>query len=140
MVKTSFFRWLPVILWAGVIFWFSSFSNPYQSLLSANIPTILPDELIGQISHIFIYMVLAFLLARALGHQPGTSTIFPSWGMAVLYAFSDETHQLFVPGRTFQLADLALDALGALVGVLLYHLVSVRLTRLASRKSQPDPV
>lgn len=36
----------------------------------------------------------------------------------VLYALSDELHQLCVPGRTFQLLDLAMDSIGSLLGVL----------------------
>lgn len=140
MIKTILLRWLPVILWAGVIFSLSSFSNPYASLLPFPLFAALPHEQLGQFSHVFVYAVLAFLLARALVHMPGKGTdpvSLPAWGMAVVYAFSDEIHQLFVAGRTFQMADLALDALGALVGMLLFRWVSARLAR---RKSQPNPL
>lgn len=43
----------------------------------------------------------------------------------MLYALSDEIHQIFVPGRTFQLEDLALDLLGALAGLWLYQKLKV---------------
>lgn len=141
MAKTILLRWLPVILWAGGIFFLSSFSNPYAFLLPAPLYIALPHEQLGQFSHTFVYVVLAFLLARALVHKPGKRinlVSLPAWGMAVVYALSDEIHQLFVPGRTFQLADLALDALGALVGVLIFRWVSAWPAWLASRKSQPN--
>ena len=37
----------------------------------------------------------------------------------LLYALSDEIHQLFVPGRSFQLQDLLVDAAGLLLGIVL---------------------
>ncbi|UYJ41604.1 MAG: VanZ family protein [Lachnospiraceae bacterium] len=36
-----------------------------------------------------------------------------SWMIAVLYACTDEYHQLFVPGRSGQLRDVMIDAVGA---------------------------
>lgn len=34
------------------------------------------------------------------------------------YAITDEIHQLFVPGRAFQLIDILVDSAGALIGVI----------------------
>ena len=39
--------------------------------------------------------------------------------LCVLYAASDELHQYFVPGRSCEVRDVALDVLGALAGILL---------------------
>ncbi len=36
----------------------------------------------------------------------------------ILYAVSDEVHQLFVPGRSCQLTDVMIDSSGVLAGVL----------------------
>lgn len=41
----------------------------------------------------------------------------PAWGWSVLYAFSDEWHQSFVPGRTADWRDILVDALGAALAV-----------------------
>jgi len=38
----------------------------------------------------------------------------------VLYAISDETHQIFVPGRSAQISDVLIDSVGAIVGILMY--------------------
>jgi VanZ family protein len=38
--------------------------------------------------------------------------------LSLLYAFSDETHQLFVPGREGKLSDVGIDAIGIAIGVI----------------------
>lgn len=45
------------------------------------------------------------------------------FALAVLYACTDEVHQLFIDGRAGQVADVLVDASGALVGCLLSYLV-----------------
>lgn len=44
--------------------------------------------------------------------------VFIPWGIAAVYAATDEFHQLFVPGRSGQVSDVLLDSAGALAGVL----------------------
>jgi VanZ family protein len=43
----------------------------------------------------------------------------------VIYGFSDELHQLFVPGRTFQLIDLCMDSIGTLAAIALVVLIYI---------------
>lgn len=40
--------------------------------------------------------------------------------LGILYATSDEIHQLFSGGRSAQLSDVCLDTLGVITGLLLY--------------------
>lgn len=55
-----------------------------------------------------------------------------AWLVCVLYATSDEIHQLFVPGRSCQIGDIAIDAAGAAAGiVLILLLISVKRRRSA---------
>lgn len=42
---------------------------------------------------------------------------------SMLYAVTDEIHQLFVPGRTGQFIDVCIDTTGAAIGLLLLALV-----------------
>jgi VanZ family protein len=44
-------------------------------------------------------------------------------GISIIYAITDEVHQLFVHGRGGQFSDVCIDAGGALIGVLLVLLV-----------------
>ena len=69
--------------------------------------------------HIAAYAGLAVLTVRALAKGLRNVT----WGAALgaiiistLYGVSDEYHQLFVPGRTFESLDIAADAIGSVVG------------------------
>jgi len=39
---------------------------------------------------------------------------------SVLYACTDEIHQLFVPGRGAQMSDVLLDSAGAGLGIVLF--------------------
>lgn len=47
-----------------------------------------------------------------------------SLAICVVYAVSDEVHQLFVPGRAFQTSDLMMDTIGSITGILMALVVS----------------
>ena len=40
--------------------------------------------------------------------------------VSILYAISDEIHQLFIPGRSCQITDICIDTLGILIGFTIY--------------------
>ena len=108
--------WLPVIICAILIFYLSS-------LTSKDIP----DLFIGKdiIEHLIEYACFALLLSRALkAYNPKLSynkRILWVCVIAIIYALSDEFHQSFVAGRNSSGFDLSLDAIGSLMGSLLYR-------------------
>ena len=61
-------------------------------------------------------VTIARALAGGLGRRIAASTAMVAVLIAVAYGVSDEFHQMFVPGRSAELADLGADALGAIVG------------------------
>ncbi len=71
------------------------------------------DFLVKKSGHMLEYAVLAWLWHRALGKR----LAWAAWGLAVLYAATDEFHQSFIPGRHAQLTDVGIDALGAAIGL-----------------------
>jgi VanZ family protein len=97
-------RWLPVVVWAGVIFAFSS----VPSLSSGLGPT---DLVLRKCAHATEYAILAVLLLRATG------SFGWAFALTVAYAATDEVHQTFVRGRHGSPVDMAIDAAGALVGL-----------------------
>lgn len=120
----SMVRWLPPILWAGVIFAYSCLSDPLfflpeslSPLLKRKILGVSWNELLWAVSHIFAYFVLAFLLTRALAHSRQVTPKLLAWVVLVvaLYGLTDEIHQVFVPGRGFQWWDVLMDAVGGVL-------------------------
>ncbi len=171
-------NWLPVIIWASVIFFFSSNPDPYKYLPEAwrylvpirEVSDSSLAEWVGQFMHFVEYAVLALLLSRALFITiqykiPSVQNLYriekanffkiltPSAGLrmhlpeqhliqrtprsltrgsliavllSMLYALSDETHQLFVPGRAFQVVDLIIDFIGSITGMWIWKMIGKR--------------
>jgi len=93
----------------AMLFGFSSFSK---------LPTP-PGPLSFYDAHFLAYAGLAVLTTRAtskgLRNVPWTA-VFAAVVISSLYGVSDEYHQRFVPGRTFDLLDMAADAVGSVTG------------------------
>lgn len=107
--------YLPVIAWAGLIFFFSS----RQSLPSPNDAML--NFLLKKIAHMFVYGVLYLLISRSftLTHHVAPKYILPlSFALTLLYAGSDELHQAFVANRTATLRDVGYDCMGASIAML----------------------
>jgi VanZ family protein len=70
------------------------------------------DLLLRKVAHGTEYALLGFLLLRALGRQ------YVAAAVGIAYAVTDELHQHFISGRVGAPVDVAIDALGVVVGVL----------------------
>ena len=100
--------WLPVVLWAGVIFALSSIPSLGTGLG-------VWDTILRKGAHLTEYAILALLLVRAVRHGA------PALALGVLYAASDELHQSLVRGRHASPVDVAIDAVGLLLGALAWR-------------------
>jgi len=104
-------RWGPALVLMLAIFLFSN--TP-----SAEIPNLGGwDRLVKKGGHMLGYALLALTLLRGFGSAGWRNILFAFIG-AALYATSDELHQSFVPGRHAALLDVAIDSLGAALGLL----------------------
>ena len=114
MARSRLFTvWLPVFVWAAVIFTFSSIPS-----LSTGLGTW--DTILRKGAHLTEYAVLGALLYRALGREPLALAV------GIAYAATDELHQYFVPGRHASPVDVAIDAVGVAAGMLVWLRVRER--------------
>ena len=100
--------WLPVVLWAGVIFALSAIPS-----LSSGLGTW--DTVLRKCAHTLEYAILGALLLRALGRET------PAFLAGVAYAATDELHQHFVHGRHASPVDVAIDSVGLAIGLLAWR-------------------
>lgn len=126
--------WVLVIIWMIVIFILSSQPATDSSVLSGGItdwvyklassliPTLNIDALhliIRKLAHFTIYLILGALVLNALHYNNKKHNInfIIALVLAVLYAISDEIHQVFISGRSGQVIDVLIDFSGATLGV-----------------------
>ncbi|MBR5245872.1 MAG: VanZ family protein [Clostridia bacterium] len=78
----------------------------------------LGQEGIRTVAHCLEFMGLSLLIFNAT-YATWEMKLTPIIAFAgtVLYAVTDEIHQIFVPGRAFQISDILVDSTGALIGV-----------------------
>lgn len=151
--------WLLVLLWMGLIFSFSGqtaevsgeISSSTTSKIIAQIypgfDSLSPDEqaetidtaehLVRKIAHLTEYFILSALLVFALlfnDFMPINRAILAVL-ISLIYAATDEIHQLFVSGRACRLSDILIDTCGAAIFAAIYLLVVKSL----NRKSKNPP-
>lgn len=108
-MKNKLLRWTPVLFWMLLMFALSS---------RPDLPTVETQQVdffSKKAAHVIEYFILNLLWYRALGgDKVGEATIF-----SLIYAFTDETHQLFIPNRTGKLRDVGIDFIGISAAALL---------------------
>lgn len=138
--KKAILFWVLLVLWAGVIFFFSAQLDTVSSQQSGLFTQILEeavirisgsvkegkalyaqlDHLVRKSAHFMVYFILGALAQRACWHSAKQKRPMRVLAVAVaacaLYAVSDEIHQYFVPGRSMMISDMLLDSVGALCG------------------------
>lgn len=133
-----FLGWAAVAACMGVIFYLSHQPSEESAELSMSIMNgvfavvawladFIGHDAFRTLAHALEYCGLGALLYHAFLQTTGKSKPFVSFAVAAVYAVSDEIHQIFIPGRAFQISDIAVDATGATAGiavcVLLYIIV-----------------
>jgi len=96
--------WLPVIVWAAVIFTFSSIPSLGTGLG-------VWDTILRKGAHMTEYAILGLLLLRAIGRE------LPALAVGIGYAITDEVHQHFVSGRHASPIDVLIDTIGLALGI-----------------------
>jgi hypothetical protein len=114
--KTLWRRWAPAILIMTVIFVASS--TPGNDMPGFGVW----DTILKKGAHIAGYALLAMCYLHALTNTRKVSrfVFLIAILLAGLYAATDEFHQSFTPGRNPSPGDVGIDALGAVIGTLIW--------------------
>lgn len=105
--------WLPVLAYAGLIFWLSTRT-------AEEVAPLLPVEGLDKVAHFLEFGGLALLVRLALRHggfdAGARLSTLVAIAFALLFGVSDELHQHLNPeaGRVASLWDVAADLAGAL--------------------------
>lgn len=160
--KIGLLTWLPALIMMVIIFRFSTANGDQSSALSSNLTNrlvntaaaIMKIELtpeqklsiedsihtpIRKLGHMTEYGLLGIAAAFALyiyHKKRGWNLFLWCEGICVLYACTDEFHQLFVPERSGQLMDVLIDSIGITLGLGFFYVVL--LCRKKNKEKSPD--
>ena len=122
--QNNLLYWLPAMIMMAMIFYFSS--QPAVDLPNFN----WADGLVKKSGHVIGYALLAS--SYWYGLETKKDRLWLAWLLAILYALTDEYHQIFTAGRHPSIWDvLIFDDIGALIGLWIF-------VRHRKRKTQTD--
>ncbi len=115
----AWWYWLPVVTYAGLIFYLSSLSEPEEY-----VPFALA-ELGDKVLHAVEYGLLGALCYRAFRHGANVWAARYAWQLAIIaaavYGVTDEVHQAFVPLQDADVLDFLMDGIGAAIGATVWR-------------------
>lgn len=123
-----------IVLWMIFIFIMSSFdgnesanqSNFIVNLISqiCNINNIqLLSLIVRKTAHFMEYLILGILVYNYI-QKGNLSTV-----ICLLYAISDEAHQIIIPGRSFQIRDILIDICGVIIGIIILNNINKKIIK-----------
>ena len=136
--------WALVFICMAIIFWLSSKTADESAAQSSVIvkwiinhfgKNSVTDFIVRKLAHFSEYVGLCFLASNAIHKQ---NPLIKSFLFTVLYACSDEFHQLFVDGRSCEIRDWAIDTVGALVGALAFYIIYIIIKKVVKKKNNID--
>ncbi len=149
MKRKRIILWTLVILWMIVIFSFSQNIGDESSSKSKKVVTTIVEvveknktkkqkEVIvnkihipfRKIAHALEYGILCILLILALKTTSINNIYSVALIMSIIYASTDEIHQLFISGRSGEMKDICIDTIGAFIGLLLYKVTQITKKRI----------
>lgn len=83
------------------------------------------NHIVRKNAHFIIYFVLGVLVSGTLRRFGAGWYRVIGWSLliCVVFAMTDEIHQMYVPGRGAQVQDVLIDSAGASLGISLYVLI-----------------
>lgn len=133
--------WILVAACMIVIFCLSAQQGDESSALSGWLTRLLlgipeAEKTVRKCAHALEYMGLAVLMFNALRATCGYNRPVLAFALTVLYAVTDEIHQLFVEGRAGTVFDVLVDGTGAAIGIIAVSVLAMIIEKIRRRKLQ----
>lgn len=147
-MKKKIIKWILVILWMCIIFYFSSIDSNKstdQSRSVVNKTNIIEiykekanvdsekatskiDRIFRKIAHGIEYFILVILVCSLVNEYSVnlSKILLISFIICFIYSCSDEAHQLLISGRSGEIRDIIIDNIGNGIGLLSYYLFKRR--------------
>lgn len=136
----KFLAWLALLVWMGVIFYFShqsgdasmqlsdGFLDSFKSLFQNFLDYHTLSYIVRKIAHFTEYFILGLLIYHLVKQYRVISKTEIIWMIlfCVIYAMSDEFHQVFIGGRSPKVFDVIIDSLGSSLSILILQLLQKR--------------
>lgn len=133
--KELIISWMLLVIWMIFIFIMSSFNGNISSNQSGSIADLIYNLfnisdtekvslIVRKFAHVSEFFILGILVINLINKYNVKYSYLISFIVCVLYASSDEFHQLFVPGRSGQVTDIFIDMIGVVLGLLIFCLIN----------------
>ena len=129
-MKKKIISIIVLILWACFIFYLSNqpsqvsgkvSGDMIKSVLSVSEATFnLIHNPLRELMHAVEFLIFALLLFNVLHNFNVKSVYIYCILISIVCSILDETHQLYVPGRAFEILDLILDSIGIIIACILH--------------------
>lgn len=131
--KEIIISWMLLVIWMIFIFIMSSFNGNISSNQSGSIADLIYNLfnisntekvslIVRKCAHVSEFFILGILVINLVSKYNVKHIYLISFIVCVLYASSDEFHQLFVPGRSGQVTDIFIDMIGTIFSLLVMYL------------------
>ena len=148
MKKINILRIILVILilcWMYMVFSFSAADGETSSGLSLKVAEIFSNDeevieiivpIIRKLAHLSEYALGGFLIFGLFStyNIDLKKQIIFSGLFGMIYAITDEIHQLFVDGRSSRIADVCIDTIGVLLGIFILLFIEEIVKRICNKK------
>lgn len=146
-----------VLAWMSIVFCFSNQQGESSSNTSSNISKIIiriidiqnkytdlekeklieiVEPVIRKLAHYTLYAMGGIIIANCVYQFCNKEKILIgiSTCMGILYAISDELHQLMIAGRSGNIHDVIIDSFGIVTGIMVFLLIIESYKRIVSKK------
>ena len=152
MKKINILRIILVILilcWMYMVFSFSAADGETSSGLSLKVAEIFSNDeevieiivpIIRKLAHLSEYALGGFLIFGLFStyNIDLKKQIIFSGLFGIIYAITDEIHQLFVDGRSSRIADVCIDTIGVLLGIFILLFIEEIVKRICNKNKKEE--